>query len=211
MRRIVVVLSVGFILMAILLVVTLSGSPIAVAGVNTTSEASIGALKTKAQVCQGGETLPAGTTGVRLRVFGFIGPRVTVRMLSHGSVIAHGEAGPGWTGSVVTVPVKPLPVERTGLTLCFGIFLNGYETTFLTGEPTTPARAATGPEGSLGGRLRVEYMRPGHTSWLSIAPEVARRIGLGRGAAGTWWVLLGLAFMAGAIAVSSRLVLRELE
>jgi hypothetical protein len=211
MRRIVVVVSVGFALMAILLVVTLSGSPVAVAGVNTATESSVGGPSTKTEACQGGETLPAGTTGIRLRVFSFTGPRVTVRMLSHGSVIAHGEVGSGWTGAVVNVPVKPLPVERTGLTLCFGIFLNGYETNYLTGEPTPPARAAKGPEGTLGGRLRVEYMRPGHTSWWSIATEVARRIGLGRGAAGTWWVLLGIAFMVGAVALSSRLVLRELE
>lgn len=211
MSRIGVVVGVGLVLTAVILLLTLSGSPIAVAGVNTTSEASVGTLTTKTRACQGGETLPAGTSALRLRVFAFTGPRVTVQMLSHGSVIAHGETGSGWTGAAVTVPVKPLSVKRAGLTLCFGIYLNGNETNYLSGEATSPALAAKGPDGSLAGRLRVEYLRPGHSSWLSIAPEVARRIGLGRGAAGTWWVLLALAFMVGALAASSRLVLRELE
>jgi len=48
----------------------------------------------------------------------------------------------------------------------------------------------------LHGRVRVEYMRPGSSSWWSLAGTVARRMSLGRGWPGGWSVPLALVLMA---------------
>jgi hypothetical protein len=91
------------------------------------------------------------------------------------------------------------------------MFGNGNESVELLGEQTSGALAARGQHGPLPGRVRVEYLRPGDASWWSIAPEVARRMGLGHAAAGTWSVLLVLALMGCVVVLCSRLILRELQ
>jgi hypothetical protein len=60
-------------------------------------------------------------------------------------------------------------------------------------------------------RLRVEYLRPGNSSWWSLASGVAHRIGLGHAPSGTWIVFLLLALTIAIAALASRLVLRELR
>ena len=189
---------------------TLSGSPIAVARVNTTEDTVVEVVRQRLSACQANEALPRGTSAIRLRTFAFLGPRVTVQVLAHGRVIARGERESGWTGGVVTVPVNRLATARTGVETCFTLFPNGDETIELVGEPTTGPLAARSQEGPLPGRIRVEYLRPGSSSWWSLAPEVARRMGLGHAPAGTWSVLLVIALMGSLVALCSRLILREL-
>ena len=112
-------------------------------------------------------------------------------------------------GGVVTVPVNRLSTARSGLDLCFTFFTNEDESIGFFGESTTAALAARGPNGSLPGRVRVEYLRPSHSSWWSLAPEVARRMGLGRAPSGTWSVLLAVALMVSVFALCARVILRE--
>jgi hypothetical protein len=211
MRGVKVTVGVGLLLAVVILGITLSHAPITVAQVNTPHKLSLGTLRSKTAVCQAGESLPRGTSAIRLRVFAFTGPRVTVRAYAGGRVVAQGEHGSGWTGGAVTVPVRTLRTATSGATLCFSLLLNGDEGVFLTGEPTSAALAARGSNGRWPGRLTVEYLRPGHSSWWSIAPEVARRMGLGNAAGGTWIAILALALMSGVVALSSRLVIRELR
>jgi hypothetical protein len=188
---------------------TLSQSPIAVARVNTTAQTYLATVTHTTSACQPNELLPRETTAIRLRTWAFFGPRVTVDVLAHGHVIARGERGSGWTGGVVTIPVSRLPTARSGVDLCFTLFLNGDESDELVGEPTTRALAARGPEGSLPGRVRVEYLRPSRSSWWSLAPEVARRMGLGHAGSGTWSVVLVVALMGSVAALSALAILRE--
>jgi hypothetical protein len=182
--------------------VTLSKSPLTVAAVNTTATAQLGKTSHTTAACQSGETLPRGTSAIRLRVFAFLGPRVTVQVRAHGQVIAHGERGSGWTSGAVTVPVKPLATTRSGVDLCFTFFTDGNEDDWYVGEPTG-ARAVQGGVGPPHGRVRVEYMRPGSASWWSLALTVARRMGLGRAWPGTWVVLLLLALMGSVVVLCS--------
>ncbi len=209
--RLKIVLGTSLLIGAAAIAVTLSQSPVAVARINTAQLRPIGQTYQPIAACQSNEVLPRETSAIRLRVESFFGPRVTVEMLDHGRVIAQGERGPGWTGGVVTMPVSPLSTARTGLDLCFKLFLNGDESNILLGEPTTGARAAYSHDARLPGRLRVEYLRPGRSSWWSLAPAVARRMGLGHAWAGTWSVLLVLLLMGGVTLVCGRLILRELE
>jgi len=191
--------------------VTLAASPLALARVSTPSHEPIGTTRRKLVACQANEVLPRETSAIRLRVFALLGPRVTVSVLADGKVIAHGVRGSGWTGGVVTVPVRPLAATRSGVELCFALFLDGDESGELVGEKTAPALAAQSPDGPLAGRVRVEDLRPGPSSWWSLAPSVARRMGLGHAWGGSWSAVLVLCLMAGVAVLCGRLVLGELE
>jgi len=203
-------LGAGLLVGAAAIAFTLSQGPITVARVNTAQDTFVAEARQRTSVCQSGEALPRGTSAIRLRGYAFMGPRVTVAVLTHGHLIAHGEHGSGWTSGVVTVPVNPLPTARSDVELCFTLFGNGDEAVELAGEPTTGTSAARDQEGALPGRIRVEDLRPSRASWWSLAPEVARRMGLGHAASGTWSVLLVIALMGGLVALCSRLILREL-
>jgi hypothetical protein len=197
------------------LLLTLARAPVTVARANTAQTTFLGSTDESLLACQSGEVLPRATPAIRLRLDGFLGPRVKVALYAHGSLLTHGEQGSGWTGGVVTIPVHPLPTTRSGVRLCFGFSLNGAEHIELIGERTTPAHAAYGygPGGAhrpLVGRLRVEYLRPAASTWWSLALPVARRMGLGRAWAGTWGALLVVALMSSLVLLCSRLILRGL-
>jgi hypothetical protein len=189
----------------------LSQSPPAVARVNTAAHQSLGTTRQAIDACQPDEVIPAQTSAVRLGIGAFLGPRVTVQALAQEQVIARGERRSGWTGGTVTVPVNALSTARSGVEVCFAAHLNGDETAALAGERTPVALAANGPGGPLRGRVRIEYLRAGATSWWLLAPSVARRMGLGRAWSGTWSAVLVLALMAGVVALCVRLTRRALE
>ena len=100
--------------------------------------------------------------------------------------------------------------DTAGVVLCFTLFVNGEETVELAGERTAAELAARTQAGPLSGRVRVEYLRPATASWWSLAPDVARRMGLGHAAAGTWSVLVVLTFMAGLLTLCAKRILRDL-
>jgi len=188
-QRLKITLGAGLLVGGVAIAVTLSGSPVTIARVNTMAHTTFATSRQRTEACQSHEVLPRDTSAVRLRIYTFLGPRTTVALLAHGRVIAHGERGSGWTGHVVTIPVNPLPTERSGVDLCFALFLNGDETAKLSGEPT-PQTSVAQSESGLPGRLRVEFLRSGRSSWWSLAGAVARHMGLGHAASGTWCVLV---------------------
>jgi amino acid transporter len=57
---------------------------------------------------------------------------------------------------------------------------------------------------------RMEYLRPGPTSWLSIIPSVARQMGIGHAPSGTSVAYVVVAVMIAISLLASRLVLTEL-
>lgn len=211
MRRVRIAFASGLILGVAILAITLSHAPITVARVNGRQHVVLGSFRRSAAVCQANEVLPRHTSAIRLQMFASTGPRVTLAVLAQGHVIAHGERGSGWTGGVVTVPVSQSPTTRSGVTLCFALFLNGDEGVSYTGERTNGAISAHERTGPLPGRIRAEYLRSGRSSWWSLMLPVARRMGLGHAGSGTWSVLLVVALMVGVVLLSSRVVLRELE
>lgn len=208
--RVKITLATGALLSIAAVGILLSHSPIAVAGVNTAQHNLISSTYDRTSACQSNETLPRETSAIRLRVYDFTGPRVTVSVLAHGHVIASGERESGWTGGVVTIPVKGPSKAISGVQLCFTLYLSGDEVTQFIGEPTTGARAARVSEGTLPGRVRVEYLRPSSSSWWSLVPEVARRMGLGHAGSGTWSVLLVAALMGCVALAGSRLIFKEM-
>lgn len=189
----------------------LSQSPSTVAGTNTTTRQFLTATKNELSACQAGETLPRGTSAIRLHTEAFLGPRVTVQVREGARAIASGERASGWTAGVVTVPVKPLATTRVNVALCYAVHLNGHEMGVFVGEPTTGASAAQTYKGSLPGRIQVEYLRPSGSSWWSLIGTVARHMALGRAWPGEWSVVMVLLLMIGVGVLCSRAILRELR
>ncbi len=208
--RIKVALAVGLTLIAIAVVVTLTRTPLTVAGRGTPPEHTLVSSTTPAAACQGGETLPRNTTAMRLSITSALGPRVSVQVFAGSRIVSHGAVPPGWSDASVTVPIAPLPHTVAPVKVCFAMtLLNGRVA--MRGSRTGRAQAAQSQEGALPGRMNIEYLRPGGSSWWSQATTVAERLGLGRAAAGTWNAFLVMALAASFIALSSWLVVKELR
>jgi hypothetical protein len=212
MRSVKIALAAGLTLLAIGIGLTLLHSPMSVAHANGVplEEDEIATTNKSATYCQAHELLPGGTSAIRISLNAFTGPRVRLVVTSGGQSITGGERGSGWTSRVVTVPVKPLPRTVSGVTVCVSFRLRD-ETISVFGRTTPRATAAHDGRQTLRGRIWIEYLRPGERSWASLVPSIARRMGLGRAAAGTWIVLLALALLAAVAVLASSLVLEELR
>jgi hypothetical protein len=208
--RIRVALGVGLVLIVVAFVVTLAHTPLTVARSGVATEHTLVSTGKPAAACQGGETLPRGTTALRVSLTSALGPRVAVRVLSGSHVIARGTTQPGWSDASVTVPVRALSRTVAPVKVCFAMTLMNGKVA-MRGTPTGSAQAARSTEGPLPGRMGIEYLRPGASSWWSQATTVAHRLGLGRAASGTWNALLVIMLAASFITLSSWLVVKELR
>src|ERR1700733_12132161 len=111
MRGARVALAGGLALAAIAAAIVLSGPPQVLAGSNGVAAViypPLASVSGGGGACQGDETVPAGSSAIRLSLEASAGPRVAGAVHSGGTVIARGESAPGWLGRVVTVPVEPI-------------------------------------------------------------------------------------------------------
>lgn len=212
MTRAAVTLAAGLALVAIVLLVTLSGSPTVVVRTNGTPAGEpIREIGSGVGACQSGELLPAGVSAIRLTLVANAGPRVTVTALAGSRVLAGGTASSGWTAGAVTVSVKPLSRAVAGARVCFKLGA-APEKVQVGGSRTSAAVAARYLGGGvLPGRFTVEYMRSGAGSWWSMLRTVARHMGLGRSPSGGWVALLVALLMGATLAAGSWLAVRELR
>jgi hypothetical protein len=206
-----IVLATGLVLIAAIVGVTLARSPPTLAGANgVPAEGLVGVVEREAGACQGDETLPASTSAIRLSLVAIVGPRVAVRVLANGHVVTRGSTGAGWTSSEVTVPVAPLAHTVSPVTICVRLSdLNG-EVEFKGAHTSAPVAVSERGE-RLHGRLRVEYVRAGHSSWTTLISTVARHVSLGRAASGMWVVFFILALALSVVALTSWGIVRELR
>jgi hypothetical protein len=197
-------LAVGLIAVAAALGVVLSRPPLTVAGSNgIPAQPSVALLRHGRVICQTSPTLPAGTTAIRISLFANVGPSLHLRVLSGSKLVTSGARAAGWgTDATVTVPVSPIAHAVSPARICMTIGPTA-ETIQVNGERIT---THAGAHRTL---LRFEYLRPGQRSWLSIASDVAARLGLAR-ASGAWVAYAALAAMIAVFALASRLILREL-
>ncbi len=205
MRSVRLALVAGLTVTAITLAVVLSRSPLTVAGTNgVPANFRVGSIHRSKAGCQRGGTLPRGTTAIRVSLAANVGPRVSLKALSGSTVVTEGEREAGWgNDETVTVPVKRVPrtIHRARICAMIGPAVEGIQA---NGE-----RVRT-PAGGPAVRLRMEYLRPGPSSWLSLASSVARHMGLARTPGGAWVGYVAIAVMIAVCALASRLVLREL-
>ncbi|HXP37620.1 MAG TPA: hypothetical protein VN817_07625 [Solirubrobacteraceae bacterium] len=157
--------------------------------------------------CQPSEFVPRGTTSVVAWIGSFIGPAVSVEISVGNREIAHGRRGPGWTSRSVTIPLSRAVAHGTNATVCFRSTPKHEEVT-ARGNVRKGRPAMTVNGKPLKGAIAIEYLHRGPHSWLSRAPEIARRLGLGRVPSGAWAPVLAimLVFAIGAaVAVAGRL------
>jgi hypothetical protein len=213
MRSVKIALVAGFTLLATGIGLTLARSPTSVAASNKVhgQEAEVIASASRgATYCQAGETLPQGTSAIRVALAASIGPHVKVIVSAGARPITGGEQESGWTGSVVTVPLEPLPRAASGVTVCVSFRL-AHETLGLVGRKTPARIAARQGHQPLAGRTWIEYLRPGTRSWASLASSIVRNMGFGRADGGAGIVLLALALLVSVGVLTARMVLTGLR
>jgi hypothetical protein len=213
MRSVRIALGAGLALTLVASVIVLSGSPPRVlAASSVAARTELASTGPEARACQAGEVLPAGTTAIRLSLGAFTGPAVSVKAVSAGRVITAGAHGSGWDGQALTVAVRAVPRSVAPASVCFSISTAGGEGATLFGTPTKSDIALRAGNGvPLKGRLKIEYLGYGKSSWLALLPSVAQNLGLGRAWSGLWVVFLVPALMLLATALASRLIARELH
>jgi hypothetical protein len=213
MTRVRVALVAGLLVVAAAVAITLTRSPPVIAGSDFTPLAGVLAETSSngALACQPAETLPQGTSAIRLSLYALVGPRLTVRVFSGNHILASGTREAGWIGQSPIVQLQPVSARTSPVKVCFTLGQSlGLVT--LYGFNSAPAKAVTLEGGArLVGRLRIEYLKNGSHSWLSQALVIARHMGLGRWPTGSWIVLLELALMTGVLAGVSWLTVRELR
>ncbi len=231
MRKATITLAVGLVLIGAASAAALTRSPPRVARVGVPTgdvkATALGKILGDISLCQPGETLPAGVSGVRVGMWAFYGAKVHVRVYNGSRVLTEGSRGANWTGTSVTVPVRPVARTTAGVTVCIGIGPNSQPLLLLgSGAPegagagagdaatlsvSSPTPAAAGKSHQrVGGKIGLEYLRASSGSWWSRVSSVAANMGLGRSYTGTWIAFLIAALMAAVGVLAVRLSLRVL-
>lgn len=208
--RIRLTIAIGLTLTALAVGVGLARSPLVRAGTDGTPlPTEIGATSVPTTICQGEETVPAGTTAIRVSLLSLLGPRVKLVARSGGQVVTTGQIGYGWTGAVVAIPVKRVVGTHRHTNICISL-AKRQQLVNLRGANTKFSPAVTEGKEVLPGRMRFDYLRPDNRSWLSLALPTARRIGLNVGG-GTGIVLIPLMLLLSVGALASWLLVRDLR
>ena len=208
--RIRITIAIGLALTAIAVSVGLARSPLVRAGTDGTPlPTEIGATYVPTTVCQGAETVPAGTTAIRVSMLSLMGPRLKLLARSQGQVVTSGELGYGWTGSIVSIPVRRVVGTHPHTKICVSL-AKRRQLVNLRGATTKFSPAVTEGKQVLPGRMRFDYMHPDNKSWLALALPTARRIGLNVGG-GAGIVVLPLLLLLSAAALTSWLLVRDLR
>jgi hypothetical protein len=200
----------GLLLLAAAIAVVMSHSPQLITRRSAFHPANVrlGSVPGSGQACQGQELLPADTNAISVSLNASGGPSVAATVFSGSTLVTFGKSASGWIGRSMTIPVIPLPHAVHPVTVCFA-FTGADEQVRFLGVPGPNSSSATSSVGALHGRLTIEYLRRGSSSWWSLVLPVARRMGLGRAWAGTWVAVLVACLMASGVAAASWLALRK--
>ncbi len=208
--RIRITIAIGVALLAVAVGVALVRSPLVRAGTDGTPlPTEIGATSVPTTVCQGEETVPAGTTAIRVSMLSLLGPRLKLVARSGGQLVTRGELGYGWTGAVVAIPVTRVLGTHPHTTICVSL-AKRQQLVNLRGANTKFSPAVTEGKQVLTGRMRFDYLRPDSRSWLSLALPAARRLGLNIGG-GAGIVLIPLLLLLSVGTLASWLLVRDLR
>lgn len=206
--RITIAIGLGLIVLAV--GIGLARSPLVRAGTDGTPlPTEIGATSVPTTICQGEETVPAGTTAIRVSLLSLLGPRIKLVARSGGQVVTSGTIGYGWTGAVVTIPVRRVVGTHRHTNVCVSL-AKRQQLVNLRGANTKFSPAVTEGKQVLPGRMRFDYLRPDSRSWLSLTLPTARRLGLNIGG-GAGIILIPLMLLLSVGTLASWLVVRDLR
>ncbi len=223
MSHVKVTLIAGIALVLLVGALVLRGSPPRVLRTSgPAARSSLGVTQSELTVCQGNEVLPAGATAVRVSIVAFLGSNMQVAALHQGRLLTTGSHNPDWSGSTVTVPIKPLDHSTSNVVVCVAFAPNSEllqlfgtpassrnSAIFFKGNAIATSRAQWQANGTLRGRLSLAYLGPGHRSWWSQATSVATRMGFGHFIGGKSIALLAALLVAAMAFLTVRLTLRE--
>ncbi len=206
MCRVKIALAAGLTALALAVALVLSGAPLSVAGTNGVAYNYTRDFKPhNTLICSDGGSVPQGTQAIRVSLSANIGPHVSIRILSGDEPVSEGVRDAGWgVDETVTVPVARVPRTIEHARICVTV-ATAVEPVQVNG--TRLPRSAGAP----GVALRMEYLRPGRDSWLSLASAVARHMGIARAPGGAWVAYLAIAVMIAICALAARLALQELR
>jgi hypothetical protein len=181
-------------------------------GTNMTSDLGYAIAIQPGQVlCEPGEIVPADTAALALtaRAGGGAGPTLAVDISDAARTVASGSLAAGWRTGAVRIPLRrALARTVAGASVCLrdvgarpvafgGSLPDGSFTVLIDGR-------------GLGGRLRIDYMRPGKQTWLALAPELARRLARVKPSfARPWSAVAALVLLLVSVALAVRTVLLE--
>jgi hypothetical protein len=161
------------------------------------------------QLCEPGELVPGDTAGVMLDASaGTVTPSPPLAVtISGAGVASSGALRAGWRQGWVRIPVQRI-ANTTGGTVCVRD-AGAVPVSFGGSVPDGSFVVSIDGQG-LGGRLRIEYERPGSESWLSLLPTLAHRFDLDKSKLVRDWAAVGaLLLMLCAIALAVRTVLAQ--
>jgi hypothetical protein len=188
----------GLLAVVVALGVVLTRSDTRTAGTNFVRESGpVKQLSGGRRVCQDGELVPGDTAGVRLFVAtrGRPLPPLHVDAESARGMVTAGFLPGGGREGHVTVPLKRVARTTLGSVVC--IRARGSSKAVLYGT---------------GGRVRLEWQRPGRESWIALMPTISHRFALGK-ANPFGGLLLALAALVAlaAVGLGASLLVRELR
>lgn len=206
MRRTRLALAAGLSAIAVSLGAVLARAPDTVAGTNgVPAHFAVAFIQGGEAICQGGGTIPAGTSAIRVSLSVNIGPRVDVKVFSGSRLVTDGVRGAGWgVDETVTVPVRRVTRAVAGTRICT-VIGPAVEPIQVNG-----VRVPIGSSPS-GVWLRMEYLRSASRSWLARVPAIAGDMGIAHAPSGAWVAYLVIVLMLGVCALAGRLALRELR
>jgi Predicted membrane protein (DUF2142) len=196
--------AIGLAAFAVALLVVLTRSPLTLAGSNNVpANYAVSFIRKAEGNCESGGTVPRGTQAIRVSLSANTGPRVGLEVFSGSKLVTVGERDSGWgVDETVTVPVKRVDQAIPNAHICTSI-----------GVPVEPLQVngtkVRTPSGATAILLRLEYLRPGPRSWLSLAAPAADALGLVHGPGGSWIAYLLIAIMVIVTVLAVRLLVRE--
>jgi hypothetical protein len=208
----------SLVVLGVSLVVVLSHSATRASGHNNiyASDAQTRTIQARSRFCQDAESLPEGTSSIRVSLSSDPGPgpAVRLRVSKGGRTAASGRVAPGWSGRSATVPIQPVERAVHGALVCVSTG-PGAPTTLLGSSHTkigAPWTGGTDPvdDRPIGHRFRIDYLRAGRATWWGLAPTMARRLGLNTVVRGPWAALLAIALMVAATTLVTLRLLRDL-
>ena len=177
----------------------------------TPNGAFVAALGPDQRTCQDQELLPADTAAVRITIgtYGRPGPALQVTVTgTHGETLTSGGLRAGWRQGVVQIPLAHVSTATEGARVC--LRSAGPQGIALAGDLPDPGYHMEVADRTVEGRLRYDYMRPGHESWLELLPTLVYRSTLAKSDLVRHWAWAGaLVLMLLAVALAVRTILRE--
>lgn len=202
-------MAVGFVLIVAVLIGILAHAPAKILSTNYVRVTGpLGFFHEHTTVCQANEHVPASTEAIRMSLIAYLGSAVSLTVSHEGQIVASGHHGAGWVSASLTLRLRTPVAKALDAQICLTRD-PGYLPVELAGDTAPRTLAATVDGAPLPGRMRIEYLGRGDRSWLSLAKQVARRLGLGHAPSGTWIVLPLAALMLTAVTLGAWLLLRE--